>query len=474
MTIIKNGAEKASAILGLLKEALQGKETDYTSVSIRKAVIMLAIPMMLEMMMESVFALVDLYFVGHLKDSSIAIQTVGLTESVLTVIYSVAIGMSMAATALVARRIGEKDTEAAARSAAQVMIITFIINAVLSVAGVLFAKEILMLMGATETAAEHGQMFTKIMMGSSMAIMLLFLINGIFRGAGNAAIAMKSLWVANICNVILCPVLINGIGPVPAMGLTGAAVATATGRSIGVAYQVYHLFYGKGLLRLAARHFKIDMEIIRSVIKIATPGIFQFVIASCSWIVLARLVAVTGGEDGSAGYQTALRLMMFFMLPAWGLSGAASTLVGQNLGADAPDRAESCVIKTVQYNMIFMLIVSLVFFLLGDWLVSFFSEVETVRDTAKTAMYIMAAGFIFYGVGMVMINAFNGAGDTWTPTRINFFGFWLFQIPLAYLLAMHFEMGATGVFVAIPVAESAITIVSFILFKKGKWKMKKV
>ncbi|HTG56814.1 MAG TPA: MATE family efflux transporter, partial [Niabella sp.] len=259
MTTIDKSAGKATLLLRLLKEALQGKEIDYTTVSIRKAVMMLAIPMMLEMMMESVFALVDLYFVGHLKESSIAIQTVGLTESVLTVIYSVAIGMSMAATAIVARRIGEKNSEGAAHSAAQVLIVAFLVNIVLSVAGIVYAKDILMAMGATEQAAEHGKMFTKIMMGSSIAIMLLFLINGIFRGAGNAAIAMKSLWVANICNVILCPVLINGLGPIPAMGLTGAAVATATGRSIGVLYQCYHLFWGKGLMRLAARHFKIDM-----------------------------------------------------------------------------------------------------------------------------------------------------------------------------------------------------------------------
>ncbi len=473
-TIHKSATGKALLYLQVLKESLQGKEIDYTTVSIRKAVIMLAIPMMLEMMMESVFALVDLYFVGHLKESRIAIQTVGLTESVLTVIYSVAIGMSMAATAVVARRIGEKNNEKAAHSAAQVIMIAFAVNAVLSIAGVVYAKEILMAMGATEPAAAHGKTFTQIMMGSSIAIMLLFLINGIFRGAGNAAIAMKSLWVANICNVILCPIFINGLGPIPAMGLTGAAVATATGRSIGVLYQVYYLFGGNGIIRLAAKHFKPDQGIIRSLVKIATPGIFQFVIASCSWIVLARLVAVTGGEDGSAGYQTALRLMMFFMLPAWGLSGAASTLVGQNLGANAPERAQQSVMKTVKYNVIFMLGVSLIFFLLGNWLVSFFSEVEHVRSVAKRAMYIMASGFVFYGVGMVMINAFNGSGDTWTPTKVNFFGFWLFQIPVAYLLAKYLNLGATGVFIAIPVAEAAITIVSFILFKKGGWKRKKV
>lgn len=474
MTTDYRGVRKASGFMHLLKEAIQGKELDYTSVSIRKAVMMLAIPMMLEMMMESVFALVDLYFVGHLEESSLAIQTVGLTESVLTVIYSVAMGISMAATAIVARRIGEKDNEVAARSAAQVIIIGLLINLLLSVLGVIYAREILMAMGATSEAAEYGKTFTQIMMGSSVIIMLLFLINGVFRGAGNATIAMKSLWIANICNIVLCPLLINGLGPIPALGLTGAAVATTTGRGIGVLYQLYHLLKGSGKIRLLMRHFKPDFSIIRSMIKIATPGTFQFVIASCSWIILARLVAVTGGEDGSAGYQTALRLMMFFMLPAWGLSGAASTLVGQNLGANAPERATQSVMKTVKYNIIFMLLVSLIFFSMGEWLVGFFSEVESVRSIASKAMYIMASGFVFYGIGMVMVNAFNGAGDTWTPTWINFFAFWTFQVPVAYLLAVYFEMGPTGVFVAIPIAETGVTIASYILFRKGKWKQKQV
>jgi putative MATE family efflux protein len=311
-------------------------------------------------------------------------------------------------------------------------------------------------------------------MGSSMAIMLLFLINGIFRGAGNAAIAMKSLWIANICNIILCPIFINGFLFVPAFGLTGAAMATAIGRSIGVLYQLYHLFYGKHQLKIRISHFRPDFKVMKSLVSIATPGIFQFVIASCSWIFLAQLVATTGGEDGSAGYQTALRLMMFFMLPAWGLSNAAATLVGQNLGAKDIKRAEDSVMKTVAYNVIFMLTVSLIFFLMSDWLVSFFTQDEAIKAVAENALHIMSIGFVFYGVGMVMINAFNGAGDTWTPTWVNLFGFWLFQIPLAYLLAKYLEFGPKGVFIAIPVSETAITIAAFILFKKGKWKRKKV
>ncbi|MCM5529967.1 MATE family efflux transporter [Parasegetibacter sp. NRK P23] len=474
MTSYPRNTKTVSAYILLLKQALKGGETDYTQGSIRKAVLLLAIPMMLEMIMESVFALVDLYFVGHLEDSSAAIQTVGLTESVLTIMYSIAIGMSMAATAVVARRIGEKNPEAAAHAGAQAIVIATVVTAALSLTGVFFAKELLLLMGASAETAEKGTTFVRIMMGSSIVIMLLFLINGIFRGAGNAAIAMKSLWIANGCNILLCPLFINGWGPVPAFGLTGAAMATALGRGIGVTYQLYHLFSGKHSLKIKPSHWNIDLPLMRSLVGIATPGIFQFVIASCSWIFLAQLVATTGGEAGSSGYQTAIRLMMFFMLPAWGLSNAASTLVGQNLGANQVQRAHDSVMKTVKYNAIFMLLVTLAFFFLGNWMVSFFTTDPEVIDVAQRAMRIISLAFVFYGIGMVMINTFNGAGDTWTPTYINLAGFWLFQIPLAWYLAKQLSMGPTGVFVAIPIAETAITIAGFILFKKGKWKKVKV
>lgn len=460
--------------IDFIKKAFSSESVDYTKISIRSAVLLLAIPMMLEMAMESVFALVDLYFVGHLKESGFAIQTVGLTESVLSIMYSIAIGMSMAATALVARRIGEKNPEKASQSAAQVILVSFIITFILSLIGVIYAEEILILMGSKPEAAAYGKDFTRIMMGSSVVIMLLFLINGIFRGAGNAAIAMKSLWIANIANIILCPVLIKGFGPIPAMGLTGAALATTIGRSIGVIYQLYHLLVADTEIRIKLNYFKPDFKLIKSTVKIATPGIFQFVIASCSWIFLAKLVATTGEENASAGYQTALRLMMFFILPAWGLSNAASTLVGQNMGANEMLRAEQSVMKTVKYNVISMLIVSLLFFLLGDFLVGFFTKEVEIKNYATNALHIMSVGFIFYGIGMVMINAFNGAGDTWTPTWINFFGFWMFQIPLAYFLSEHLGMGPKGVFISIPTAETLITIVAFILFKKGKWKTVKV
>ena len=458
----------------LLWHAIIGKEADYTTISIRKAIFLLAIPMMLEMMMESVFALVDLYFVGHLPNSSNAIQTVGLTESVLTIIYSLAIGMSMAATAVVARRIGEKNPEAAAKAGMQAIVIAVFTNIIISIAGLIYAKEILLIMGATETTAVQGTTFVQIMMGSSAIIMLLFLINGIFRGAGNASIAMQSLIIANVANCILCPIFIRGFGPIPAYGLTGAAIATTIGRGLGVCYQLFHLVRGNSALKIKLVYFKPHFEQIKAIIKIAAPAVLQFVIASCSWIFLAELVATTGGDHGSAGYQTALRLMMFFMLPAWGLSNAAATLVGQNMGAGQMDRAEQSVYTTMKFSVIFMALVTILFLTCGKYFAAFFTTDEQIKTVAVEALRILSYGFILYGIGMVLISAFNGAGDTLTPTKINIVAFWLFQIPFAYFLAKYVNMGPTGVFIAIPVAEVGITIAAFILFKRGAWKKKLV
>jgi putative MATE family efflux protein len=465
---------KFSLLFSVIKKSLRGEDIDYTTGSIRLSVVLLAIPMMLEMMMESVFALVDLYFVGHLENSSFAIQTVGLTESVLTIIYSLAIGISMSATALVARRVGEKDPAAAAKAGMQAILVAFVLNTIISIFGVIYGPDILMLMGASPEAAAHGTLFIRIMMGGSIVIMLLFLINGIFRGAGSAAIAMKSLWIANLSNIVLCPIFINGFGPVPAFGLTGAAIATTIGRGIGVCYQVWHLFNGRNMLKIVFAYFTPDWEQIRAIVKIASPAVLQFVIASCSWIFMTQLVASTGGDIGSAGYQTAMRLMMFFLLPAWGLSNSAATMVGQNLGANESGRAEQAVLKTAKYNAIYMGLVMVVSLLGAEMLTAFFTNDLAVQKVAVEALRIIALGYVFYGIGMVMINAFNGAGDTWTPTKVNFVGFWLFQIPFAYLLAKYFEMGPTGVFIAIPVSETMITITGFILFKRGKWKTVKV
>lgn len=464
------GKGKISRFFILLQQSLKGGNIDFTQGSIRRAVLLLAIPMMLEMMMESVFALVDLYFVGHLENSSFAVQTVGLTESVLTIIYSIAIGMSMAATAVVARRVGEKNPEAASRAGMQAIIVAVAVTVIIATLGFIYATEILLIMGSSQASAEFGTNFVRIMMGSSLIIMLLFLFNGIFRGAGNAAIAMKSLWIANICNIILCPIFINVLG----YGLTGAAIATTVGRSIGVAYQLYNLFNGKGILKVALSYFKPDFKLIKDLVKIATPGVMQFVIASCSWIFLAQLVATTGGDEGSAGYQSALRIMMFFLLPAWGLSNAAATLVGQNLGANEVERAERSVFVTAKYNVIYMAIITVVTFLAAEPIMWFFTNNTNVHDIAVEAIKVLSVAFVFYGAGMVLINAFNGAGDTKTPTRVNFVCFWLFQIPLAYILAKVLDMGPLGVFIAIPVSETAITVTSIILFRKGKWKETKV
>ncbi|EOR96332.1 Na+-driven multidrug efflux protein [Arcticibacter svalbardensis MN12-7] len=475
MSLVKlPGETNLSKFISIIKRSIRGEEIDLTTGSLKTTVLLLAIPMMLEMAMESVFALVDLYFVGHLEHSSFAIQTVGLTESVLTVIYSLAIGFSMAATAVVARRIGEKNPEAAAKAGVQAIIIALGLNVVISSLGFSYAEDILLLMGASAESAEHGKTFTQIMMGSSSFIMLLFLINGIFRGAGNAAIAMKSLWVANIANIILCPIFINGLGPVPAFGLTGAAIATTIGRGTGVCYQLYHLLNGKNTIKVHLSYIKPHFQEMIALTKIAAPAVLQFVIASCSWIFLAKLVANTGGDHGSAGYQTALRLMMFFMLPAWGLSGAAATLVGQNLGAGKPDRAEQAVIQTAKYNFMYMLFITVISFAAAGVFVSFFTNDEQVKIVAKQAIYILSSGYVLYGIGMVLVNTFNGAGDTWTPTWINLFCFWLFQIPLAYFLSKYLGLGPKGVFIAIPISEIAITTTGYILFKKGNWKKVKV
>ncbi|HEY1200953.1 MAG TPA: MATE family efflux transporter, partial [Niastella sp.] len=431
----------------LFKQALSGQEQDYTQGSIRRAVFLLAVPMILEMCMESVFAVVDIFFVGRLNKNE-AVTTVVLTESVLTIVYSLAIGLSMAATALVARRIGEKNPEAASKAGMQSLLIAFFITVIVSIAGLIFAPDILRLMGASAETVRIGTPFTRIIFGGSIVIMLLFLINGIFRGAGDASMAMRSLWLANICNIILCPVLIHGFGPVPALGITGAAMATTIGRGIGVLYQLYHLFSGKRIIKVRIQDFKPDLPIIKSISNIAWTGTAQFLIASASWMVLARIMAEFG-DTAVAGYGVAIRLIMFFLLPAWGLSNAAATLVGQNLGAQQPERAEQSVWRTVQYNTVFMIFVTLVFMLFAQPIVGFMNKDATVDSYAVQALRIVSLGYIFYGIGMVVTNAFNGAGDTKTPTLINVFGFWLFQVPIAYLLSIVFKLGPKGVFIAI-------------------------
>jgi putative MATE family efflux protein len=450
------------SFLSLIKRSLHGEDYDYTQGSIRHAIILLAVPMILELSLESVFAVVDMFFVGKLGENAIA--TVGLTESVITIVYSIAMGLSTAATAMVARRIGEKNNEEAAHAGVQALIVAVAATIIISVTGVFFAPHILSIMGASPDVVQEGASFTRIMFGGSLFIILLFLINGIFRGAGNAAMAMRSLWLASISNIILCPIFIA------LYGLKGAAIATTIGRGIGVAYQCYHLFKGTSNIHIRRKHFKTDLSIIKNLLGIAWPATSQFLIGSGSWIVLAMLVAHAGGTSASAGYQVAIRNVVFFILPAWGLSNAAATLVGQNLGAKQPARAEQSVLLTAKYNAIFMTGVMLLFVFFAGPIISVFTKDAAVHQVGTMALQIIGTGYTFYGIGMVMTQALNGAGDTKTPTLINLFGFWFLQIPLAYILTEWTTMGSTGSFIAIPVAETAMAIAAYILFKKGKWK----
>jgi putative MATE family efflux protein len=455
-----------STILSIIKQSLNSEERDYTQGSIRSAVFLLAIPMILELSLEGVFALVDIFFVGKLGQNAIA--TVGLTESVITIVYSIAIGLSVAATAIVARRVGEKNPEAASHAGAQSLIIALIASVFTTCIGVVFASDILSFMGASEEVVREGSIFTRIMFSGSIVIMLLFLINGIFRGAGNATMAMRSLWIASIINIILCPIFIHFYG------LKGAAIATVIGRSSGVVYQCYHLLRGSGILRFHRHHYKFDREIITSIITIAWPATFQFLIASGSWIILARLVAETGGTEASAGYQIAVRNFVFFILPAWGLSNAAATLVGQNLGAKQILRAEQSAILATKYNSIFMGGVMLLFLFGADPIIRFFTDNESVARFGILSLQIIGSGYVFYGVGMVITQALNGAGDTRTPTIINFVCFWLIQIPLAYFLAKGLYLQSIGAVIAVPISESFIAILAWYYFKKGTWKTVKV
>jgi putative MATE family efflux protein len=458
----------------LFRQALRGEEYDYTSGSIRAAVFLLAIPMMLEMCLESVFAVVDIYFVNKL--GSHAVSVVGLTEAVITLVYSAAIGISAAATAVVARRVGEKHPEGAAQAAVQSLLLSGILILVMSIAGYMYAEDILRIMGAEEAAVVMGVNYTRIMLGGCAVVVLLFLINGIFRGAGNASVAMRSLWLANGCNIILCPVLINGYGPFPEMGVTGAAIATVAGRGAGVIYQLFKLFFGKNeMLPIRKVKWLPDVLVMKSLSAIATPATLQFIVQSASWIFLAAIVA-RYGSDASAGYQTAIRLIVFFILPAWGISNAAATLVGQNLGAKQPGRAETSVRTIAKYNAIIMAVVMVLFLVIAGPLISFFIPVTSVEQHAYAvqALRVISTGYILYGISMVLMQAFNGAGDTKTPTWISLFGFWMLQIPMAWIMAVHFAMGPLGVFIAIPVAEGIIAFIYIWFFRKGKWKLVEV
>ena len=460
-----------SKFLEYLRIALTGKEQEFTTGSIRRAVFMLSVPMILEMMMESVFAVVDIYFVS--KVSVNAVATIGLTESVITLVYAVAIGLSMAATAVVARRVGEKDLHGASQAAVQAIFLGISVAAVVSVIGIVYPKEILGLMGAEPDLIEEGYGYTKVLLGGNITIMLLFLINAIFRGAGDASVAMWTLVLSNGLNIILDPMFIFGFGPIPAYGVQGAAIATTIGRGTAVVFQLAILFYGWSRIKITLKDLVIRAKVMLNLIKVSLGGIGQFLIGTSSWIFLMRIMSEFGSEV-LAGYTIAIRVMMFTLMPAWGMSNAAATLVGQNLGAKQPQRAEDSVWKTGKYTAIFMAIVSIAYLLFAKTIIGWFTnEVEVIQNGAL-CLQIIAAGYIFYAYGMVIIQSFNGSGDTKTPTYINFICFWLFQLPFAYLVSITLDFGPKGVFWAITLAEVSIAIIGIIWFKKGNWKNMKV
>lgn len=454
-----------------LKDAIRGTEADYTQIGLKRAIFLLAVPMILELVMESTFAIADIYFVGKLGPSAVA--TVGLTETYLFLLYSLAMGLAMAVTAIVARRIGEKSHEDGAKSAVQSVFLGVLVSIPFTVAGIFFSKELLGLMGADQWSLDHGYRYTQWMLGGNVVIMLLFVINAIFRGAGDAAIAMRILWIANGINIVLDPLLIFGWGPVPAFGIEGAAIATNIGRGIGVLIQVWALFKGGKHIRITLSQLYWDAKTMLNIIRTSLGGVGQMIIGMTSWIFLMRILSDVG-SDAVAGATIALRMMMFSMMPAWGMSNAAATLVGQNLGAERPDRAESSVWKIGFYNMIFLAGVSIAFFVWNEELMALFTKDRQVIYVGAEWLQILSYSYIVYGWWMVSAQAFNGAGDTRTPTKINFVFFWLIQIPLSYVLAIHLGWQHSGVFWGVFISETSVGLFTLWLFSRGKWKTMKV
>ncbi|MFW5755679.1 MAG: MATE family efflux transporter [Tangfeifania sp.] len=471
LSIPKINHSKIKLLLRDVKEAISGTERDFTKASLGHAIFILAVPMVLEMVMESVFAVTDIFFVSKLGAEAVA--TVGITESVMTIVYAIAMGLSVATTALVSRRIGEKRHEEAGVVAFQAILAGLIVSSIIAIPGVIFAKDFLLLMGATEEMAEEGYLFPAIMFGSNAVIMLLFIINAVFRSSGDAAISMRVIWFANLINIVLDPLLIFGIGPFPEMGLKGAAVATSIGRGLAVIYQFYLLFSGRFRIKLSWQSVKLKLQVMLELFKISGGGIMQNLIATSSWVLLVRIIAELGA-DAIAGYTIAIRIILFALLPAWGLSNAAATLVGQNLGAKQPDRAEKSVWITGYANMIFMGFIGIIMAVFPGFFIRLFITDAAVVENGILALRTISYGFLFYALGMVLIQGFNGSGDTVTPTKMNFFIFWLFEIPLAYLLSIVLGWGLAGASIAIVVAESSLAVVAYLFFKKGKWKLREV
>jgi putative MATE family efflux protein len=454
-----------------VKEAVSGTERDFTETSLRHAIFILAVPMVLEMVMESVFAVVDIFFVSRLGADAVA--TVGITESVMTIVYAIGSGLSMATTAIVARRIGEKNKKEAGVVAFQAILAGVLVSLVIALPGMLYAREFLIIMGATESMAAEGSWYPAIMFGGNAVVMLLFIINAVFRSSGDAAISMRVVWFANLINLVLDPLLIFGIGPFPELGLAGAAIATTIGRGLAVIYQFYLLFRGNYRIRLYWHSLRIKVKVMIELMQISGGGILQNLVATSSWIFLVRIIAVSGPE-ALAGYTIAIRIILFSLLPAWGLSNAAATLVGQNLGAKHPERAEKSVWITGYVNMVFMGTIGFLLALFPQFFMELFITEEQVVDNGALALRIISFGFVFYALGMVLVQGFNGSGDTFTPTKINLLCFWVIEIPLAYLLAITWEMGIAGASIAIVSAESMLAIIAWLVFRKGKWKLKKV
>jgi putative MATE family efflux protein len=455
-----------------IREALSGdSHRDFTKGSMDRAILLLAIPMVLEMAMESAFGIVNVFWVSRLGDAAVA--AVGVTESVLTIVFSIAIGLSMGLTAMVARRIGEKDTEGARLAAGQGMLLGGFCAIVLSAIGIIFGDRILLAMAEDPQVVEAGAFYTRMILGSSPAVMMLFLINAIFRGAGDASVAMRSLWIGNAVNMILDPILIFGLGPFPELGIRGAAIASTLGRSAGVAYQLWQLYGGDGRIRLRLDHLKPHPEVFRSLLSIGVPGMVQFIVGHAAWIAVMKIVSFFGAT-ALAGTTIAIRIIVVTILPSWGLSNAAATLVGQNLGAGQPDRAEASVWRCGFYNAVFLGFVTVVFIAFAEPMVGFFSTNPAVVATGVDCLRFIAYGYVFYAFGMVVVQAFNGAGDTWTPTWINLMCQWGIQLPLALFLSRTLSLGPRGVFIAITVAESLLAVIGSLIFKRGKWKERKV
>lgn len=471
MTEALESASEPTTFWASVKEALHGSQRDFTKLPLRTAILLLAIPMVLEMVMESVFAVVDVFFVAKLGPNAVA--TVGLTESLLVLIYTVAIGLGIGASAMVARRIGEQDADSAATTAIQALILGGVISTIIGVAGAMFAPSLLRVMGASPEVIDHGVNYTRLMLGGNAVVMLLFLGNAVFRGAGDGAIAMRALWLANGVNILLCPLFIFGLGPIPAFGVVGASMGTTIGRGIGAFYVISKLFSGRGRIHVRSQNLKIQTHVIASIVRLSASATFQVFIGMASWIVLVRIIS-TFGSAALAGYTIGIRIVLFALLPSWGMSNAAATLVGQALGAGDPDRAEKAVWQTGLYSAIFLGIIGLIFVVGAPWIVDFFTSDPDVRAYGTSCLSIVSSGFLFYAYGQVFTQSFNGAGDTWTPTIINLFVFWLWELPMAYVAAVVWGYGPKGAFVAMTVAFSTLAVVSAWFFKKGKWKTRQV